>query len=62
MRLPRIFRAPALGSACRASLPELSRVSKRRRPRVEQALSGTLAESLPVNQRDGGFVRDGASD
>ena len=30
-------------------------------PRVEQELSATLAESLPVNQRDGGFVRDGAS-
>jgi DNA mismatch repair protein MutS len=29
--------------------------------RVEQSLSGTLAERLPVNQRDGGFVRDGAS-
>ena len=30
-------------------------------PRVEQSLSASLAESLPVNARDGGFVRDGAS-
>ena len=30
-------------------------------PRVEQSLSSTLSESLPVNARDGGFVREGAS-
>ncbi len=29
--------------------------------RVEQELSATLGEDLPVNARDGGFVRDGAS-
>ena len=29
--------------------------------RVEQALEAALAESLPVNARDGGFIRDGAS-
>jgi DNA mismatch repair protein MutS len=29
--------------------------------RVEQALSAALAESLPVNARDGGFIREGAS-
>jgi DNA mismatch repair protein MutS len=29
--------------------------------RVEHDLSATLADELPVNQRDGGFVRDGAS-
>ena len=28
---------------------------------VEQALAGALAESLPVNARDGGFIREGAS-
>ncbi len=29
--------------------------------RIEQALSAALAESLPVNARDGGFIREGAS-
>jgi DNA mismatch repair protein MutS len=29
--------------------------------RIEQALANALAESLPVNARDGGFIREGAS-
>jgi DNA mismatch repair protein MutS len=28
---------------------------------VEQSLSGTLDDTLPVNARDGGFIRDGAN-
>jgi DNA mismatch repair protein MutS len=43
---------------------ELASIAKRLEAapsRVEQALSDALAESLPVNARDGGFIRDGAS-
>jgi len=29
-------------------------------PHIEQSLSAALAETLPVNARDGGFIRDGA--
>jgi DNA mismatch repair protein MutS len=30
-------------------------------PQIEQSLSAALVETLPVNARDGGFVRDGAN-
>ena len=43
---------------------ELSAIAKRLQAApfpVEQALGAALAESLPVNARDGGFIRDGAS-
>ena len=43
---------------------ELSAIAERLQAapfRVEQALGAALAESLPVNARDGGFIRDGAS-
>jgi DNA mismatch repair protein MutS len=43
---------------------ELASIAKRLEAapsRVEQALSNALAESLPVNARDGDFIREGAS-
>ena len=44
--------------------PELGSIASRLEAspaRIEQALSTALAESLPVNARDGGFIREGAS-
>ena len=44
--------------------PELASIATRLEAspaRIEQALSTALAESLPVNARDGGFIREGAS-
>ena len=44
--------------------PELASIASRLEaspPRIEQALAGALAESLPLNARDGGFIREGAS-
>jgi DNA mismatch repair protein MutS len=44
--------------------PELASIASRLEAspaRIEQALSTALTESLPVNARDGGFIREGAS-
>jgi DNA mismatch repair protein MutS len=44
--------------------PELASIAMRLEASpacIEQALSDALAESLPVNTRDGGFIREGAS-
>ncbi len=58
--LPRNSCAPARHSGCRASLWALSKVLPPLLAHIEQSLSAALADTLPVNARDGGFIRDGA--